>query len=50
LEATLPKDDALEEHYVPVQFQAKLTELGLLELWCVSQRGSERRSKRRSCT
>lgn len=42
LEATLPKDDAIDDHYVPVQFQAKLTELGQLELWCVSQRGSGR--------
>ncbi len=42
LEATLPKDDALDDHYVPVHFQSKLTELGQLELWCVSQRGSGR--------
>jgi hypothetical protein len=42
LEATLPKDDAEEEHYVPVTFHTKLTELGLLELWCVSTRGEGR--------
>ena len=35
-EATLPKDDAIDDHYVPVQFHTKLTELGVLELWCVS--------------
>ncbi len=42
LEATLPKDDALDDHYVPVQFHTKITELGVLELWCVSTRGSGR--------
>ena len=42
LEATLPKDDSLDDHYVPVQFHAQLTELGVLELWCVSTRGSGR--------
>lgn len=42
LEATLPKDDAIDDHYVPVHFHTRLTELGLLELWCVSTRGSGR--------
>jgi molecular chaperone DnaK (HSP70) len=42
LEATLPSDDAEGEHYVPVTFHAKITELGLLELWCVSTRGNGR--------
>ena len=42
LEATLPKDDAIDDHYVPVQFHTQLTELGVLELWCVSTRGSGR--------
>ncbi len=42
LEATLPKDDALDDNYVPVQFHTKITELGVLELWCVSTRGSGR--------
>jgi hypothetical protein len=42
LEATLPADEDADEHYVPVRFQAKITELGLLELWCVSARGSGR--------
>lgn len=40
LEATLPKDESVDDHYVPVHFQTRLTELGLLELWCVSERGS----------
>jgi hypothetical protein len=42
LEATLPADDAEGEHYVPVTFHTKITELGLLELWCVNTRGSGR--------
>jgi hypothetical protein len=42
LEATLPKDDAIDDHYVPVLFHTQLTELGVLELWCVSTRGSGR--------
>lgn len=42
LEATLPALDTEGEHYVPVTFHAKLTELGLLELWCVSTRGEGR--------
>ena len=35
LEASLPVDESLEENYVPVRFHAKITELGVLELWCV---------------
>jgi len=42
LEATLPADEAEGEHYVPVTFHSKITELGLLELWCVSTRGTGR--------
>jgi hypothetical protein len=42
LEATLPADDAGEDHYVPVTFHTKITELGLLELWCVNTRGAGR--------
>lgn len=42
LEATLPKDESLDDNYVPVQFHSKITELGVLELWCVSTRGSGR--------
>ncbi len=40
LEATLPQDEDADDHYVPVQFQTRLTELGTLELWCVSARGN----------
>ena len=35
LEANLPKDEAIDADYVPVRFQSHLTELGVLELWCV---------------
>jgi len=42
LEAVLPADDAEEEHYVPVTFHTRITELGVLELWCVSTRGNGR--------
>lgn len=42
LEATLPQDDADDDHYVPVTFHTRITELGLLELWCVSTRGGGR--------
>ncbi len=36
LEMELPADEAVEEDYVPVRFHPKLTELGMLELWCYS--------------
>lgn len=36
IEAELPADESVEEGYVPVRFEAKLTELGMLELWCAS--------------
>jgi hypothetical protein len=42
LEATLPADEAIEGPCVPVRFQAKITELGMFELWCVSARGPQR--------
>ncbi|MDZ4683730.1 MAG: Hsp70 family protein, partial [Planctomycetaceae bacterium] len=42
LEAVLPKDDAEDEHYVPVTFHTRITELGVLELWCVSSRSNGR--------
>ncbi|QOV90829.1 Hsp70 family protein [Humisphaera borealis] len=35
LEANLPRPDNVEEDYVPVKFQSRITELGVLELWCV---------------
>ncbi|MCY2992665.1 MAG: Hsp70 family protein [Planctomycetota bacterium] len=36
LEATLDRDEAIDEPYVPVKFQSRVTELGMFELWCVS--------------
>jgi hypothetical protein len=36
LEATLEADESIEEPYVPVRFQSRVTELGMFELWCVS--------------
>lgn len=35
LEATLEGVEGIEEPYVPVQFQSRITELGVFELWCV---------------
>lgn len=36
IEMTLPSDAAIDEDYVPVRFHTKVTELGMLELWCKS--------------
>ena len=35
LEATLDRVDGIDEPYVPVRFQSRITELGVFELWCV---------------
>lgn len=43
LETCLPAAaDDEGESYVPVRFQSRVTELGVFELWCVSDRGEER--------
>lgn len=42
LEASLPRDDKINEPYVPVTFHSKVTELGMLELWCVSSKTNGR--------
>lgn len=42
LEATLPPAEDLEESYVPVRFQSRITELGVFELWCVSTNSGHR--------
>jgi len=42
LEAELPADEAIEDAYVPVRFQPRVTELGMLELWCVSTKSDGR--------
>ena len=36
LEANLPAIEEFQDQYVPVKFHSKITELGVLELWCVS--------------
>ena len=41
LEATLPADENVEDAYVPVTFQSRVTELGMLELWCVATTAPE---------
>jgi molecular chaperone DnaK (HSP70) len=42
LEADLPTAKNAEEGYVPVKFQSKITELGVFELWCISQAADQR--------
>ncbi len=42
LEATLPADADADDTYVPVRFQSRVTELGMLELWCVGTNNSGR--------
>lgn len=42
IEAVLPADESLEESYVPVRFLSRVTELGTLELWCVSTKSDAR--------
>jgi len=42
LEAMLPADESVDEPYVPVQFHTRLTELGVLELWCVGTSSDKR--------
>lgn len=42
LEATLPLGDSPDETYVPVNFQSRVTELGVFELWCVNAGGKGR--------
>jgi hypothetical protein len=42
LEALLPPVEGIDEPYVPVRFHAKITELGTLELWCVSTKSEGR--------
>jgi molecular chaperone DnaK (HSP70) len=42
LEATLPSAKNSEDGFVPVHFESRITELGVLELWCVSAVSDER--------
>lgn len=42
LEATLPSAKNAEDGFVPVRIVSRITELGVLELWCVSTVSDER--------
>lgn len=42
LETMLVRDENIQEPYVPVRFHARITELGMLELWCVSTQSDRR--------
>ncbi len=42
LETTLPAHEGVDEDYVPVRFRSRITELGVLELWCVSTTDNRR--------
>lgn len=42
LEACLPAEDGRSGDYVPVRFQSRVTELGVLELWCQSTTSDQR--------
>ena len=42
LATTLPAEQANEEDYVPVQFESRLTEVGVFELWCVNTMSDQR--------
>jgi hypothetical protein len=42
LEATLPAAEGIAGDYVPVRFRSRITELGVLELWCVSTNNTGR--------
>jgi molecular chaperone DnaK (HSP70) len=42
LEANLPTAKNADEGYLPVKFQSKITELGVFELWCISQSADQK--------
>ena len=42
MEATLTAAEGIDEDYVPVRFHSKITELGMFELWCVSEKTDQR--------
>ena len=42
LEATLPAVENSDDEYVPVRFHSCITELGVLELWCVHESDDKR--------
>ena len=42
LTTTLTAVDDLDDEYLPVRFQSRITELGVFELWCVSEKTDQR--------
>jgi molecular chaperone DnaK (HSP70) len=42
LQTALPKAESVEEEFVPIRFESRITELGMLELWCVSAVSDDR--------
>ncbi|MCA9211576.1 MAG: Hsp70 family protein [Planctomycetales bacterium] len=42
MEAELPASQTVDQGYVPVRFESRVTELGVFELWCVSTKSDER--------
>ncbi len=42
LETTLSAAEGAEDGFIPVRFESRITELGMLELWCVSTVSNER--------
>ena len=42
LQTTLPRAKGVEEDFVPVRFESRITELGVLELWCASTVSKDR--------
>ena len=42
MEASLPASQSIEDAYVPVRFESRVTELGVFELWCVGTQSDDR--------
>jgi hypothetical protein len=42
LETALPAIEGCDDYYVPVRFRSRITELGVLELWCVGTKAAGR--------
>jgi actin-like ATPase involved in cell morphogenesis len=42
METELPASQSIDQAYVPVKFESRVTELGVFELWCVSTKSDER--------
>ena len=42
IETRLTADDSVDEQWVPVKFHSTVTELGVLELWCVNPQTNQR--------